>query len=110
VVAHRASGALGGDPHGRHLHQVADQGDRPVRAGAVGGAAEHEPQRVAEQFAEAGHAGHHQRAGAERAEARPDDRARACGPDWYAFTPSFKGVLLEGLEVAFRVRSIRRMR
>jgi uncharacterized membrane protein len=37
---------------------------------------------------------------AEARAARPDERA---GLDWYGFTLSFKGVLLEGLEVAFIV-------
>jgi uncharacterized membrane protein len=39
----------------------------------------------------------------EIAEARPAPAARRAGLDWYAFTIAFKGVLLEGLEVAFIV-------
>jgi uncharacterized membrane protein len=40
---------------------------------------------------------------AERAEAANAPRVERAGLDWYAFTISFKGVLLEGLEVAFIV-------
>jgi uncharacterized membrane protein len=39
----------------------------------------------------------------ERAEAGAAPSAPQSGMDWYAFTVSFKGVLLEGLEVAFIV-------
>ena len=39
----------------------------------------------------------------ERAEAESAPRVEHAGLDWYAFTISFKGVLLEGLEVAFIV-------
>jgi uncharacterized membrane protein len=39
----------------------------------------------------------------ERAEAATAPREERAGLDWYAFTVSFKGVLLEGLEVAFIV-------
>jgi uncharacterized membrane protein len=39
----------------------------------------------------------------ERAEAASAPRVEHGGLDWYAFTISFKGVLLEGLEVAFIV-------
>ena len=39
----------------------------------------------------------------ERAEAASAPRVEHAGLDWYAFTISFKGVLLEGLEVAFIV-------
>ena len=39
----------------------------------------------------------------ERAEAAGAPRVEHAGLDWYAFTISFKGVLLEGLEVAFIV-------
>jgi uncharacterized membrane protein len=39
----------------------------------------------------------------ERAEAASPPRVEHAGLDWYAFTISFKGVLLEGLEVAFIV-------
>jgi MYXO-CTERM domain-containing protein len=39
----------------------------------------------------------------ERAEAESAPREERAGLDWYAFTISFKGVLLEGLEVAFIV-------
>src|SRR5712691_10553583 len=39
----------------------------------------------------------------ERAEAASAPRVERAGLDWYAFTISFKGVLLEGLEVAFIV-------
>jgi uncharacterized membrane protein len=39
----------------------------------------------------------------ERAEAAQAPREERAGLDWYAFTISFKGVLLEGLEVAFIV-------
>jgi uncharacterized membrane protein len=39
----------------------------------------------------------------ERAEAASAPRVEHAGLDWYAFTVSFKGVLLEGLEVAFIV-------
>jgi uncharacterized membrane protein len=39
----------------------------------------------------------------ERAAARSAPREEHAGLDWYAFTISFKGVLLEGLEVAFIV-------
>jgi uncharacterized membrane protein len=39
----------------------------------------------------------------ERAEATSAPRVEHAGLDWYAFTISFKGVLLEGLEVAFIV-------
>jgi uncharacterized membrane protein len=39
----------------------------------------------------------------ERAEAASAPREERAGLDWYAFTISFKGVLLEGLEVAFIV-------
>jgi uncharacterized membrane protein len=39
----------------------------------------------------------------ERAEAGTAPREERAGLDWYAFTVSFKGVLLEGLEVAFIV-------
>lgn len=39
----------------------------------------------------------------ERAEAATAPREDRAGLDWYAFTISFKGVLLEGLEVAFIV-------
>jgi uncharacterized membrane protein len=39
----------------------------------------------------------------ERAEAASAPRDERAGLDWYAFTISFKGVLLEGLEVAFIV-------
>jgi uncharacterized membrane protein len=39
----------------------------------------------------------------ERAEAGAAPSAPRSGIDWYAFTVSFKGVLLEGLEVAFIV-------
>jgi uncharacterized membrane protein len=39
----------------------------------------------------------------ERAAARTAPQEERAGLDWYAFTISFKGVLLEGLEVAFIV-------
>jgi len=39
----------------------------------------------------------------ELAEARTAGREERAGMDWYGFTLSFKGVLLEGLEVAFIV-------
>jgi uncharacterized membrane protein len=39
----------------------------------------------------------------ERAEAGSAPAASSSGLDWYAFTVAFKGVLLEGLEVAFIV-------
>ena len=39
----------------------------------------------------------------ERAEAANAPHVERAGLDWYAFTVSFKGVLLEGLEVAFIV-------
>jgi len=39
----------------------------------------------------------------ELAEARAAGREERAGMDWYGFTLSFKGVLLEGLEVAFIV-------
>ncbi|MGZ8795058.1 MAG: hypothetical protein ACXW0F_10520, partial [Gaiellaceae bacterium] len=39
----------------------------------------------------------------ERAEAASAPHVEHAGLDWYAFTISFKGVLLEGLEVAFIV-------
>ena len=39
----------------------------------------------------------------ERAEAANAPQVERAGLDWYAFTISFKGVLLEGLEVAFIV-------
>jgi uncharacterized membrane protein len=39
----------------------------------------------------------------EQAEARAAGREERAGLDWYGFTLSFKGVLLEGLEVAFIV-------
>ena len=41
----------------------------------------------------------------ERAEAASAPRLERAGLDWYAFTVSFKGVLLEGLEVVFIVIS-----
>ena len=41
----------------------------------------------------------------ERADAEAAPREEKAGLDWYAFTVSFKGVLLEGLEVVFIVIS-----
>jgi uncharacterized membrane protein len=56
----------------------------------------------------AGHVPLHDEAGIyarERAEAESAAREARAGLDWYSFTIAFKGVLLEGLEVAFIVIS-----
>jgi hypothetical protein len=68
----RASAGTGG-----HLHDVAENRDRPEAPCRVGQTSRNQPQAVAEQFAEAGNHPDHGAARRERSEERPEDAARA---------------------------------